>query len=272
MINQFELVPRDSPAPMILYWMVIFIVSLGLIDSRSLNRKKRITLYLTTLIIAGVILGGIPHVVLPIEYTLTTIASGGGLISVLHPLAICTVIIAFSFVVGRVFCGYGCPVGVIQELISQINFPSDFTKYQKNTTHVEISSRISTRIRWIYFCVLIITSIIGFNLVSVTSPMSVFLFIMGSSLVSMIVISILSIFLYRPWCRFFCPFGAASAFCSQFATIKYRRTDDCTECGDCEITCPTQEAFDHSKKGECYFCNRCIEVCPQDAIKYDLDI
>ncbi|MHA1966591.1 MAG: 4Fe-4S binding protein [Candidatus Hodarchaeales archaeon] len=22
--------------------------------------------------------------------------------------------------------------------------------------------------------------------------------------------------------------------------------------------------------GECYYCNRCVEICPQDAIRFDL--
>ncbi|MHA1207543.1 MAG: 4Fe-4S binding protein, partial [Candidatus Hodarchaeales archaeon] len=87
---------------------------------------------------------------------------------------------------------------------------------------------------------------------------------------SLLIIGILSIFLYRPWCRFLCPFGAGSGFLGQFSSVKYRRTDACTDCGLCERVCPTQEAAADSKKGECYYCNRCIEICPHDAITFDI--
>ncbi len=82
---------------------------------------------------------------------------------------------------------------------------------------------------------------------------------------------ITSVFIYRPWCRFLCPFGAVSCFCSNFALTVYVRTEDCTECKLCEKICPTQEAFSDSKKGECYYCNRCVEICPEDAIRLNLD-
>ncbi|MGV9204414.1 MAG: 4Fe-4S binding protein [Promethearchaeia archaeon] len=29
----------------------------------------------------------------------------------------------------------------------------------------------------------------------------------------------------------------------------------------------SQEDYKESTKGECYFCGRCIDFCPQDAIK-----
>jgi formate hydrogenlyase subunit 6/NADH:ubiquinone oxidoreductase subunit I len=47
------------------------------------------------------------------------------------------------------------------------------------------------------------------------------------------------------------------------------RTGDCTECELCEKVCPTQEAFRDSKKAECYFCGRCVDICPVNAIKLE---
>ena len=272
MILQFETLPTDSPAPMILFWIIVFILSYGLIDSRTMSKKRRIFLYVITIIFAGVVLGGIPNVVLPIEFTLSTISSKGDVFSVFHPLAIFGFITGFSLVVGRIFCGFACPMGALQELISQKNFPSDVKSYQQNRLHLEVHSQIATRTRWIFISILFITSFLGVTLFSVINPMSGFLLTIGFPLFSLLLVSILSFFLYRPWCRFFCPFGAGSALCSQFATIKYRRTNDCTDCGKCELVCPTQEAYRDSKKGECYFCNRCVDVCPHDAIHYDLEL
>ncbi|MHA2154529.1 MAG: 4Fe-4S binding protein [Candidatus Hodarchaeales archaeon] len=272
MLLQFESLPTDSPAPMILFWIIVFIISYGLIDSNSMNKKRRILLYFTTIFFAGVILGGIPNVVLPIEYATDAISNKEDLIGVFHPLAIFYMITGFSLVVGRIFCGFACPLGALQELISLINFPSDVTEYQKKKFHIEVSSYTRTRIRWLFLGILLVTSLLGISFFSKINPMSGFLFTIGLSLFSMFIIIALSFFLYRPWCRFLCPFGAGSGLCSRFATIKYRRTSACTDCGKCEIVCPTQEAGTDSKKGECYFCNRCLHVCPHDAIHYDLEI
>ncbi|MFX0173827.1 MAG: 4Fe-4S binding protein [Candidatus Hodarchaeota archaeon] len=32
----------------------------------------------------------------------------------------------------------------------------------------------------------------------------------------------------------------------------------------------TQEAAPNSKKAECYYCSRCVEVCPKDALIFNL--
>jgi polyferredoxin len=71
----------------------------------------------------------------------------------------------------------------------------------------------------------------------------------------------ISIFIYRPYCRFFCPFGALAFLFGKISPLKIRRTPYCNECGICEKICPTLEIFDGSRKGECYYCYRCIDFC-----------
>jgi ferredoxin len=73
-----------------------------------------------------------------------------------------------------------------------------------------------------------------------------------------------SIFIYRPYCRFFCPFGALAFLFGKVSPLKIRRTPYCTECGICEKICPTLEGFDISEKGECYYCYRCIDFCTNE--------
>jgi ferredoxin-type protein NapH len=76
------------------------------------------------------------------------------------------------------------------------------------------------------------------------------------------VILLVSAVVYRPFCRFICPFGALAAVAAMPAVFKIRRTETCTECGKCERACPTDEAKPGDWKGECYLCGRCIEACP----------
>lgn len=44
----------------------------------------------------------------------------------------------------------------------------------------------------------------------------------------------LSSYIYRPWCRILCPFGALVSLTSRFSRYKLRRTESCTNCGSCE--------------------------------------
>jgi Fe-S-cluster-containing hydrogenase component 2 len=71
----------------------------------------------------------------------------------------------------------------------------------------------------------------------------------------------ISIIIYRPYCRFICPFGALANLIGKYSPLKIRRTEHCISCGICEKICPTLESSEFSKKGECYYCNRCIDFC-----------
>jgi len=78
----------------------------------------------------------------------------------------------------------------------------------------------------------------------------------------------ISIFVYRPFCWFFCPYGALLSLISVKGLLKLKRNDDCIDCEKCEKICPTNEAGKLDLKQECYLCNRCKDVCPVNAIEY----
>jgi len=277
MLFQIEPLPFEYnfAVPMFFFWVMILVITILLIDIEMMNRKLIIVISVITILYGVILFGGFPHAVMPIQHILF-ILSGRGLISSLLPVIIVlSLLSATSLIVGRIFCGFACPIGTLQELISKINFKSDLKSQEKVKYRIEDSSKLPSRIRRIFLAILIILAIFGILLLEMINPLTVF-FIFRSPftltllipLVSLIVVSIVSIFIYRPWCRYLCPFGAFSSLCSRISRKKYHRTEDCTDCGLCEKICPTQEASAGSKRNECYFCNRCIEICPNDAIKF----
>ncbi len=277
MLFQIEPLPFEYnfAVPMFFYWVMILVITILLIDIEMLNRKVIIVISVITILYGGVLFGGFPHALMPIQQILI-ILSGRGLLSSLLPVIIVlSMLLATSLIVERIFCGFACPIGALQELISKINFKSDLKSQEKVKYRIEDSSKLPSRIRRIFLAILIILAIFGILLLEMINPLTGF-FIFRSPftltllipLVSLIVVSIVSIFIYRPWCRYLCPFGAFSSLCSRISRNKYHRTEDCTDCGLCEKICPTQEASAGSKRNECYFCNRCIEICPNDAIKF----
>ena len=105
MFMQFETLPLDSPAPMIIYWIITFFFCLIMLmtDVKLLSKKVKTALYLITIFFAGFLLKGIPNVLVPIEFTLLTISERGAFLHVLHPIAIFSVIMGLPIIVGRIF-------------------------------------------------------------------------------------------------------------------------------------------------------------------------
>jgi hypothetical protein len=96
-ILQVEMIPLDSPAPMLILWVITFLLCLLLLSGRLLTRKIGIIICLITLLLGGIVFGGIPNVVLPIQETLTTLGERGDFSQVAYPIAILFLIIYLSF-------------------------------------------------------------------------------------------------------------------------------------------------------------------------------
>ena len=265
----------STALPMFLLWIAVSIVALFLINKGKLNKAYSFIIYIIVVVLGGVILGGVPNAVLPIQTILSAIGVSAP-ISVILPMIIILIILLLTVLLfGRIFCGYACPMGALQELISKINFKSNIKKQKDVKYKIDFSLKTATIIRWIFFGVITVLAIIwGFSILQIINPFTGFKFFTNPIAplvlipgITLIAVAIASCFMYRPWCRLLCPFGALASLVGRFSQYKYIRTENCNECGLCEKICPTHQAERDSKKEECYYCNRCVTVCPQDAIK-----
>lgn len=244
-----------------------------------LTRKVSFIIYIITILFTGLLFGGFPNLLMPFQQILIAIGIRSDILAIFPVILIFLTLLLITFFLGRILCAYACPLGALQELISKINFKSDLKAQKKAKFHFEVSSSKASLIRraflgitilfaaiWSIQILLFFNPILGFWYFI---PLISYTFIIP--FIGLIVVSIASIFLYRPFCRFICPFGAFASLCSRFSRNKYQRTEECNECGLCEKICPTQEARTDSKNGECYYCNRCIDICPKDAIEFSMD-
>jgi len=178
------------------------------------------------------------------------------------PLAILGLVlfIILTFIFGRIFCGYLCPIGASQEIVYLI--PIKKLKIKNKTLPIVF--------RLIFFIAFVVLGVIfsmgiltffGFYDFFNLNVTSIFFYIFLALLT-------VSIFFYRPFCRFFCPYGALLSLASIKGLFKSQRNANCVDCKKCEIICPTNEAGRTDLKQECYLCNRCKDVCPVDAIEY----
>jgi len=270
---QFDMI---TAIPMFILWALLITVFTVLLVKDKISTKGSIVLYLISIVVGGLILGGIPNAVMPIQVILATIGANNQIVSIIPMIIILSLLLLTSLFVGRIFCGYACPVGALQELISKLQFKSNVKK-QKNVKYtIDLPYNVARIIRWAFFILVSILAIVwSFALLQLINPFLGFSFFTNPLAIALIIplvtfsiIALLSIFIYRPWCRLFCPFGAFSSVISRASLFKLQRTEACTECGLCETICPTNEASENSSKAECYFCYRCIEVCPENAIKF----
>ena len=253
---------KTSIVLMILAFVILIsvgLVAVILLRTQKLNDKLKIILLSISFVFGGIILGGVPNVVLVIQHIFADILFLNLLVPLLIRIAIFLVL---TLIFGRIFCGYVCPLGAVQELVSMIRFKPRLNynrKYKKKKTYM----------RWGFFAIYAIVSIIwGLELTLFMNPINGFLIfwtpfnmLILIAFVFFILTIVVSIFVYRPYCRFFCPFGALAFLFGKLSPLKIRRTPHCNECGICEKICPTLEGFEFSTKAECYYCNRCIDFC-----------
>ncbi|HEY90707.1 MAG TPA: 4Fe-4S binding protein [Dehalococcoidia bacterium] len=180
------------------------------------------------------------------------------------PLALAIIVlivfIVLVFISGRAFCGYVCPIGALQELLYRI--PS--RKLRIGNKAVPIG------FHYMFLVVFVISALtlsigllkyLGVRDFFYLNTASVFFYVFLG-------ISVVSVFVYRPFCRLTCPYGALLSLAGIRSRYSLKRNENCIDCGKCEKVCPTHEAGRKDLKQECYLCQRCIYVCPSSAIEY----
>ncbi len=195
------------------------------------------------------------------------------------PFYILGIIGLMGLILGRTICGCLCPTGLGQELLYKIKTPklkkSRFTRVLSYFKYVLLAVFVIA-IPLIYstipgFCKYICpsgTMASIFQLANSNNPFYDMLgFLFSWKFILLVVFIVGSIFVYRFFCRFFCPLGAILGFFNKFAFIGVKLEEQkCIECGLCLQTCPMdiRKVGDH----ECISCGACVPVCPTKAISW----
>ena len=190
-------------------------------------------------------------------------------------------------ILGRLVCGFLCPFGLIQDLLNKIPFPKKIRtfrgdkflrklKYVILVVFVIILPLCLTDIMGQgapYFCKLICpagTLEGGFPLVLLNKAMRGaigWLYIWKNTI--LIITIILSILIYRPFCRYICPLGAFYSVFNKVSIYRYHvDMDKCIHCGKCAKACQMEvNPVENPNSCECIRCGRCKQACPVQAIR-----
>jgi polyferredoxin len=194
-----------------------------------------------------------------------------------HPagMFIFLAIVAMSLAIGKSFCSWLCPVGLISELVG------DFGKkiFKKNLKlpkwlDYPLRSLKYLMLGFLLYSVLFLMTDLAvkafldspYNLVSDVKMYYFFVNISRTSLIVISVLFILSIFIRNFWCRYLCPYGALLGVLNFVSPNKIHRNPiSCIDCGLCAKACPSSIKVDKVItvwSDECTSCLSCVDACP----------
>lgn len=193
------------------------------------------------------------------------------------PVYILGILALFGVLLGRTICGFLCPFGLVQDLLHKIPTP----KLKKNrVTRVLVVLVVLVSLAYMLrdlpvpgFCKYICPAgTLGGAISLLLHPDNNELFGMLGPLftwkLALPVSFLVSwVFIYRTFCRFFCPLGAIYGFFNKIALLGVKCVEEkCTHCGLCVSHCKMdiRRVGDH----ECIQCGACMDVCPTKAIEW----
>jgi ferredoxin-type protein NapH len=208
------------------------------------------------------------------------------IVSLLVPLAV-------TLLLGRVFCSWLCPMGLLLELTGKLRGLSRFLELPPFDLRFPRATKFLMLALGLALAALWSVPVLG----SLYPP--AVLSREASGLVSMLYeraetgacgwtwdgLSAASLFLLgivlfelliseRWWCRYVCPGGALYALLGRFRPVRVRRDPGrCTACGECVRVCGMGLAPMMDRMGmECDNCGLCISHCDDGALAYALSV
>lgn len=189
---------------------------------------------------------------------------------------------------GRLVCGWLCPFGLVQDFLYKLPVPKKIKTFR--------GDKLLRKLKYIilvvfvlllplflvdvlgqgapYFCKLLCpvgTLEGGIPLVLLNKSMhSTLGWLYAWKNVLLIATILLSIFLYRPFCKYVCPLGAIYSLFNPISMVHYVvDVDKCIHCNACAASCkmgcnPPQ----HANAPECIRCGLCKKACPTGAITF----
>ena len=191
---------------------------------------------------------------------------------------------------GRFVCGFLCPFGLIQELLHRIPLPKKWKKIQTFR-----GDRLLRKLKYVILVVFVILlPLFAVDMVGQGQPWFCKLLCPAGTLeggwplvlanqalrgavgwlyawknLLLAATIVLSILVYRPFCKYLCPLGAIYSLFNAVAVFRHRLDEDkCIHCGACAEVCPMQvDPVRSPNHAECIRCGLCRSVCPAGAIR-----
>ena len=245
-------------------WIAVITLAAVLLAKRRVTPRVRIAFLVGGVLVFGLLYGLLltrgsnPNPVLSVRNLLTALLIKHRLVAPVAAMLI--ILLLMVFVSNKSFCGWGCQLGLFQDWLYRVPLPKWKPPFW-----------LSNSVRFVAFIALVAgLAMAGVDWIKGVDPFQLFAFkfTVGIALFSSAVV-IASLFIYRPWCQFLCPFGLVGWLVEQVSLLRPRiNREACKECKLCVKACPTHAMADFydGKKihADCFACGACIAACPQE--------
>jgi len=196
-------------------------------------------------------------------------------------IGVTTVLLLYAVIGGRNFCSWVCPYHFLAELAEMAHLKLVGKKLARD-------HELDRRLRVVLFFVFALLAFIsGYPLFEALSPVG----ILSRALTYGTVISLIWVGLLllvevfwsrRLWCRYVCPVGLGYGLAGVAAPVRVMYdANKCLHEGKCRQVCLVPHVLDMTKLGfarevrtpigaDCTRCAMCIDVCPTDALTFDI--
>jgi len=181
-------------------------------------------------------------------------------------------VVLVTLLFGRVFCGWGCPLGATQFFL--------FRKERSGKNRwIEIAPEHHRILRWSKYGVLLVliglVILTGQPVFEEIDPFRILFnldFRWGVPLVFLVVVLVASVIIGFPFCKYLCPLGAFLGLLQPLSLFKLRIAGACTNCNLCSTVACDHGAIEPGavrptiNQMECVRCGECLSRCPRGAI------
>ncbi len=196
----------------------------------------------------------------------------------------------FGTMLGRFICGWLCPFGLVQDLLHRIK-----------VKRLRVPAKLDSALRYVKYGVLVALVILfpmlltdkygiakpffcqyvcpsgtllgGIPLLAANPGLRQAVgFLFSWKMGILIALLLVSVFIYRPFCKYLCPLGAVYALFNKVSFYRMHLDKNrCTHCKACERACnmqvPVTKSPNHT---ECIRCGACKKACPTGALSCGL--
>jgi polyferredoxin len=253
-------------------WLTFLAGVFVLMVRGRISARKRQGLLLAAVAIFGVVLGSDPSPMGTVKDAIVLLGAKG----VIFPprLIAFGVFLLLVIVANKFICSWGCQLGTLQDAIFRLN--RDRQDRKALVRQFKVPFAVSNGVRVTFFAAIVVFAFLwATDIVETIDPFKTFkpqaLGLAGATFVGAVLV--LSLFTWRPWCHFLCPFGLVGWVAEKISVFKIRVDyDKCIACGACAKACPSTVMDAILKRDrtipDCFACGTCLETCPARAISF----
>lgn len=262
-----------------------------LTTTRAISQAFFLSLFLFLLVAAGAgWMGGYPVSLFlqldPLLATATALAAR----TVYAGMILALLVLVPTFLLGRFFCGWVCPMGTLHHLFSRLFRPKGMKERIASNAY-----RPFFAVKYYLLAVVLVLSLFGVTQAGLLDPISFLTRGLSTSIFPAIGTStgghglaarvfqsgwlpgallvaalLLNAAVPRFYCRALCPLGAFLGAAARLGLFHVRRSESkCIHCRQCVAPCPgASDPHERLRRSECMACLSCRAVCPTEAITF----